>query len=395
MGSKRVPAYNIHDLERLARRRLPHGLFEFITRGAEDEITLHENLASLKRIFLRQRVGIDVSDRDLSIELFGQRLPLPIIVGVTGLSGMVHYRGEVEIARAALRAGVPYTVGSTSFTALADLPAERRDKLWCQIYPTKRRDVFDYQVEKAAEARAGALVITMDSAIASNREYMRHNGFNIPIKPTLRTVIDTLAHPGWLIGTYLRYWLEGMPRFANLPPGHGQLFKKDADVTGLAFGEDFTWQDIAELRRRWPGPLVLKGISTREDAAIAADHGIDGIIVSNHGGRSLDGCVASIAALPEVVDAAGERLAVMVDGGFLRGSDIVKALAMGARAVMVGRGTLYGLAAAGYEGASRALFLYREEISRAMGLVGCRTVAALGPNHVTVPSATAMPSGWR
>lgn len=385
MSAKKISAYNIHDLERMARKRLPRGLFEFISRGAEDETTLRDNLASVKQITLRQRVGVDVSGRDLSIELFGKRQSLPIVVGVTGLSGMVAFRGEVEIARAALRADIPYTVGSTSFTPLCDLPDERRDRLWVQIYPTKRRDVFDYQVSKASEAGAEILVITMDSAVASNREYMRHNGFNVPIRPSARTVFDTLLHPAWLFGTYFQYWRDGMPRFANLPPGHGQLFKRDADVSGLEFGDDFSWSDVKDLRARWPGTLVLKGVSTAEDARIAADMGVDGLIVSNHGGRSLDGCVASITALPEVVDAVGARITVMVDGGFLRGTDIVKALAIGARAVMVGRGTLYGLAAGGRAGATRALTIYRDEISRALGLVGCRTIADLTRDHVRLP----------
>jgi (S)-mandelate dehydrogenase len=369
----------------MARKRLPRGLFEFISRGAEDEATLRENLASIKRVALRQRVGVDVSHRDLSIELFGSRQSLPIVVGVTGLSGMVAFRGEVEMARAALGADVPYTVGSSNFTALCDLPAERRDRLWCQVYPTRRRDVFDYQVSNAAESGAQVLVITMDSAVAPNREYMRRNGFSVPLKLSIRTIIDASLHPRWLIGTYLRYRRFGMPRFANLPPGHGQLFKRDGDTSGLTFGDDFTWNDVRALRDRWRGSLVLKGISTAEDACIAADIGVDGLIVSNHGGRSLDGCVASMTALPGVVDAVGQRLVVMVDGGFLRGADIVKALAVGARAVMVGRGALYGLASAGRAGAARALAIYRDEISRAMGLVGSPTVGGLTREHVCLP----------
>lgn len=376
-------ALNIHDLEEMARRRLPRGLFDFMNRGAEDEVTLRRNLQGLKEISLRQRVGVDVSKRDAAITLMGVRQAMPVVVGITGLSGMLRYGGEVDIAEAAVASDIPFTLGTTNFTAINSLPERLRQHLWYQIYPAHKKAVYQHQVDQARDAGAGVLVVTMDSAVPPNREYLRRGGYGVPFKANGKAVGDALLHPGWLFGTYLRYHLRGFPTLGNLP---GKVSMFDPGSLGaIRTAEHFTWADVEETRRQWPGRLVLKGLSTGEDARIAAECGADGVIVSNHGGRSLDGCIASIEALPEVVDAAGDRLAVMVDGGFLRGSDIVKALAIGAKAVMIGRGTLYGMVAGGLPGAAHALRIYREEISRTLGLTGVTSVEYLNRDHVQMP----------
>lgn len=378
-----LSALNIHDLEKMARRRLPKGLFEFMNRGAEDEVTLRRNLSELKRISLRQRVGIDVSTRDPAITLMGVRQAMPVVVGITGISGIFRYGGEVDIAEAAAAADIPFTLGSMNFTAYASLPDKLRKYLWCQVYPAHDRSVYWHQIDLARNAGAGVLVVTMDSAASPNREYLKRGGYAVPFKTSVRAVRDALMRPHWLLGTYLRFWWEGFPALGNLP-GKVSMFDPPS-MGGMRTADHFTWADVEETRRRWPGKLVLKGLSTGEDARVAAECGANGVVVSNHGGRSLDGCVASIEALPEVVDAAGERLSVMVDGGFLRGSDIVKALAIGAKAVMVGRGTLYGMVAGGQAGAAHALQIYREEITRALGLTGVTKVEQLNRNFVRMP----------
>jgi isopentenyl diphosphate isomerase/L-lactate dehydrogenase-like FMN-dependent dehydrogenase len=380
-------ALNIHDLEVLARRRLPRGLFEFANNGAEDEVTMRENLASIKRIALRPRVGVDVSRRDISTTLFGRKQSMPIVLGVTGFSGMIAWRGEQSVAAAATAAGVPYTIGTFNFVSVRELPDEVRPGLWYQLYPARQREAFDHQLLHARAAGVGVLVVTMDSAVAGNREYLRRTGFGMPPKLMARTLIDGLAHPRWLFGTYLRHRTRGMPRLGNVPPALSTLLDPRTDCTGILPADTFSWDDLRRLRDRWPGQLVLKGLSTAEDALIAADLGADGVVVSNHGGRSLDGCIASMAALPEVVDAVGSRLTVMVDGGFTRGSDVVKALAIDAAAVLVGRATIFGLAAAGRAGVARALAIFREEIDRTLAQVGCCRIAELSRAHVRQPSA--------
>jgi len=367
-------ALNIDDLAAIAKRRLPAGLYEFIDRGAEDEVTMRENAASIKRVFIRQRVGVDVSKRDVSTTVFGVRQSMPLAIGVTGLSGMLAYDGERSLARAAAAARVPYTIGTSNFASLADLKPICGDLLWRQIYPPKRRELMDHHLAVTRAAGVRVIVVTMDSAVAGNREYMRRNGF-MPGFTNARTWREVMAAPHWMFGTWFRYMLDGgLPQIADMPEGERQFFK---NPTPHAHAEGFTWDDVRELRRKWSDVLVLKGISAVEDARTAADCGVDGLIVSNHGGRSLDGCVPSMAALPRIVDAVAPKVTVMVDGGFKRGSDILKAIAMGASSVMIGRATVFGLAAGGEAGVARALEIFREELRRALALVGRRNLAEL------------------
>jgi (S)-mandelate dehydrogenase len=373
-------AYNIDDLAALARKRLPAGLYEFIDRGAEDEVTMRENAASIKRVMFRQRVGNNVAVRDFSTTVFGVKQTMPLAIGVTGLSGMLAYDGERRLARAAAKAGVPYTPGSSNFAKLTDLKEICGDLLWRQLYPPKDRTVLEHHLKVTKEAGVRVLVMTMDSPLSGNREYMRRNGF-APGGTNMETYRQILASPHWLLNTWLRYKLSGgLPEIADMPEGHRKFFGGLSPAQMPA--DDFTWDDVRALRKKWSDVLVVKGLSTAEDARIAAECGVDGIIVSNHGGRSLDGCVPSMGALPAIVDAVAPKVTVMVDGGFKRGADILKAIAMGASSVMIGRATVFGLAAGGEAGVARALAIFREEISRALALTGARSLAELSRDNL-------------
>lgn len=375
-------AMNIAALAGMARRRLPRGLFEYIDRGAEDEVTLRENADSIKRVFLRQRVAVDVSARSPATSLFGVAQSMPIGIGATGLASLLQRDGETRLARAAARAGVPFTIGTSNFSAPGPLREICGDLLWRLIYPNKRREITEHHLAQARDAGIRTVVLTMDSPVTGNREYLKRSGFQ-PGGTNLHTWAQIAAAPHWLLGTLLPYLLSGgFPEMAHMPQGERRFMGGTFSWASLA--DDFTWQDVRAVREAWKGNLVLKGISTAEDAIEAARCGVDGVIVSNHGGRVLDGCIPSFVALPEVVEAVAPKVTVMVDGGFTRGSDVLKALALGASCVFVGRATLFGLAAGGEAGVDRALAIFREEIDRAMALLGCRSVGEIGREHVTL-----------
>lgn len=373
-------ALNIDDLAGLARRKLPSGLYEYVDRGAEDEVTATENRESIKRVLFRQRVGVDVSKRNFSTTLFGVPCAMPLGIAATGLASMIDYDGERSLARAAAAARIPYTIGTSNFTAQAELKGICGELLWRLLYPPKRRALLDHHLGITRDLGIRVLVVTMDSPVVGNREYLKRSGFNLaPMR--MRTYVQMLGAPRWLFGTLLRYLLSGgLPQFADMPAGERRFLGGTFSWADTA--DDFTWEDVRALRRRWRDVLVVKGLSTAEDAKLAAECGVDGIIVSNHGGRSLDGCVASMQALPEIVDAVAPKITVIVDGGFKRGADVLKAIAMGASCVMVGRAPLYGLAAGGQRGVARALDIFREEISRAMALLGCRELGELTRGHL-------------
>jgi isopentenyl diphosphate isomerase/L-lactate dehydrogenase-like FMN-dependent dehydrogenase len=368
--------YNVADLAALAKRRMPRGLHEFIDRGAEDEVTTRENREAIKRVLIRQRVGIDVAATDCTATVLGRGQAMPITIGVTGMIGMVSHRGEQKLGAAAAAAGIPYTIGSHNFASLAEMREICGDLLWRQLYPPRTPDLLQHQLRITREAGIRVLVMTMDSPVAGNREYMLRNGF-MPGMFNLRAALDALTSPRWLLGTLLRYQLSGgLPQLSDMPEGHRIFFGKGN--TGLCSpASDFTWDTVRQIRREWSGMLVLKGLSAVEDAITAAEIGVDGIIVSNHGGRSLDGCVPSMGALPGIVDAVGSRAQVMVDGSFVRGVDVLKAIALGAKCVMVGRATAFGLAAGGEAGVSRALAILRDELHRGMALIGVRRLDEL------------------
>jgi isopentenyl diphosphate isomerase/L-lactate dehydrogenase-like FMN-dependent dehydrogenase len=380
MVDKTLGAYNISDLRDMALRRVPRGLFEFVDRGTEDEVSLRNNRAVFERIKFKPRTLVDVSKRSQEITLFGHTQKMPICVAPTGTAGLMWHEGEIALARAAKAAGIPFCLATGSMTAMERVAAEAGGRLWFQLYMWPDKSMSHKLVERARAAGFEGLVVTVDGAVSPNREYNLRNGFTIPFTFTRKNITDVLMHPRWLFGVLARYvFTTGMPRYENYP---SEIKYK---VTAAPMGrsqmknDSLNWEDLKVLRRMWPGTLMVKGIAHPQDALLAAECGADGVIVSNHGGRNLDGSMAPLEALPEVVDAVGKRTTVIVDSGFRRGSDVVKALALGAQAVLIGRATLYGVAAGGEAGAARALELLREEISRVMALLGVRSVDELGP----------------
>ena len=381
MATAKPPAHlrNFHDLRRAARARLPRGLFEFIDRGTEDEVALANNRAAFERIKLVPRVLVDVCERRQAVTLFGREQPAPVIVAPTGAAGLAWYQGELALARAAAAEGVPFVLSTASLTPMETIASQAGGRLWFQLYIWPDREASFQLIERARQVGFEALVVTVDTVVSPNREYNARNGFSIPMRPTARNVWDFARHPGWTLGVMGRYLLTtGMPRHENYPDRlrHSLVAgpKRDAAV---ARARTLAWDELRVLRDRWPGKLILKGVLHPEDAVTAAAHGVDAVIVSNHGGRNLDSAVAPIDVLPAVVAAAGDRLAVLVDSGFTRGSDVVKAFALGAQAVLLGRMPLWGAAVAGEAGARHALGIVRSEIDRTLAYLGCCDIGAV------------------
>jgi len=386
MKDETLGAFNIADLRAIAQRRLPKGIFEFVDRGAEDEVSLRNNRAAFDRIRLRPRVLVDVSRRNQEITLFGHRQKMPIAIAPTGAAGILWHEGEIALARAAAAAGIPFTLATGSLTAMEKVVERAGGRLWFQLYMYADRSLSYQLVERAKAAGLEGLVVTVDSPVFSNREYNLRNGFTIPLSYTPRNIADVLRHPRWLAGVLSRYLLTtGMPRYENYPNAVKSSITARPMGRALKLNDSLTWEDVRVLRKRWPRTLMVKGILRSRDAALAADCGADAVIVSNHGGRVVDGALAPIEALPEIVDAVGKRIPVIVDSGFRRGTDVVKALALGASAVLIGRATLYGTAAAGEAGAARAITFFREEIDRTLALLGCGSLDALNREYLALP----------
>lgn len=386
---KTLEAYDIADLCRMARRRLPRGVFEFFDRGNGEETALAENRSAFERIKLNPHALVDTSRRSQEVTLFGRRHRMPIAIAPTGSAGLAWHEGEIALARAAADAGIPFTLATGSMTALERVAEQAGGALWFQIYMWPDRALSHRLAERALAAGYEALVVTVDTPVPPGREYNLRNGMTVPFRFTRRNVTDVLMHPRWLVGVLGRYLATtGMPRYENYPT------EMKARITALPMGrsmavtDSLTWEDLRALRRLWPRTLMVKGILRAQDAIMAADCGAEAVIVSNHGGRAVDSTRAPIAVLPEVVDAAGHRLAVLVDSGFRRGADVIKALALGAKAVLIGRATLYGTAVAGQAGAARAIEIYRDEIDRLLALIGCPGVASLSRDYLA-PSAAA------
>lgn len=383
MADNTLGFYDTADLREAARRRLPKGLFEFMDRGNDDEVAMRDNVAVMQSIKLNPRVLSNVENRSQEIMLLGKKQQMPVIVAPTGSAGLAWYEGEIAIARAARTQGVPFTLALGSMTRLERVAAEAGGNLWFQFYMWPDRAQSHRVIARAKDAGFEALVFTVDTPVAPGREYNLRNGMTIPFKFTTHNTLDVLTHPRWLTEVWLRYMLTtGTPRYQNFPE------ETQTKITALPMGRssnfcsNITWDDVRELRKLWPHKLIIKGIQHPQDAVLAADCGADAVVISNHGGRVLDAAPAPIVTLPKVVDAVGKRITVIVDSGFRRGADVIKALALGANAVMLGRAPLHGVAAAGEAGAARALQIYRDEIDRVMGLIGCTAIDQLTREYV-------------
>ena len=387
MSDPTLGAYNIFDLRDMAMSRTPRGVFEFVDRGTEDEVALRNNRAAFERIKLKTQVLIDVSKRNQEIEFFGHKHKMPIGIAPTGTAGLMWYQGEIALARAAAAAGIPFTLATGSQTSMEKVAeAVPGARLWFQLYMWPDRALSHQLVERAKNAGYEALVVTVDGAAAGNREYNMRNGFTMPFQYTRRNIWDVLKHPRWMFGVLARYMITtGMPRYENYPSAI------KSKITGLPMGraslrtDSLSWDDLRQLRQIWPRKLIVKGILHPQDAVLAADCGADAVVVSNHGGRNLDVTMAPIEVLPDILQALGGRIPVIVDSGFRRGSDVVKALALGADMVYVGRSTLYGVGAGGEAGATRAINIFREEIDRVMALIGCPDIAGLNSDYLVLP----------
>ncbi|TWG96413.1 L-lactate dehydrogenase (cytochrome)/(S)-mandelate dehydrogenase [Mesorhizobium sp. J18] len=368
-------ATSLGSIRELARRRLPRGLFEFIDRGSDDEVAIANNVEAFARIKVRPRQITNVSGRTAETSLFGKTIGMPVAIAPTGSAGIVWYKGEMALARAAAAANIPFTLATRSMSSLEEIAGVAGDHLWFQLYLLRDR-AKSYEMIDLARARGvKALIITIDTPTDPSREYNARNGYSLPFKYTRRGVIDIATHPRWLLGVIGKYYRNGgLPRFENMP-GSPRISEGLSSEAMLC--DDITWDDIREIRRRWDGPLMVKGVLHPGDAVLATECGVDAVIVSNHGGRNLDSSIAPIDALPHVVDAVGDRITVLMDGGIRRGSDVAKALALGAKTILIGRPTLYGTAVAGEIGAGHVLSVLRREFLYAMATFGCRRVEEL------------------
>ena len=369
--------YNIADLRERARRRLPRGIWEYAERGTEDETGMARNRAAFEQVTFRPRVLRGVQSVDTSAEIFGKPSALPLALAPTGAAGLLWYKGDLALARAAAAAGVPFTISSASTMDLEQI-AVAGGRLWFQLYYWEDRSLSHAVVDKARDLGCEALFVTLDMPVPPNREYIHRSGFGTPFRLNARNTLDVLSHPRWLAGVMGRYMLRGgIPTQANLPDRMRAKVTKGAPPGALFKQDDLDWDAVKVLRDRWPGKFVLKGILHAEDAEQALALGADGVVVSNHGGRALDSSIATIDALPEIVATVGRRMTILLDSGVRRGSDVVKAVALGADAVLAGRAPLYGLAAAGEAGVTRALELFRAETARTMAMLGARNVAEI------------------
>lgn len=380
-------AASIADFRELARRRLPHFLFEYIDGGSYSETTLHRNVEDLRNIALRQRVLRDVSSLDLSTELFGQRLSLPVILGPVGLAGLNARRGECQAVRAAQTAGVPFTLSTVSACSLSEVAAAAKSSFWFQLYMTRDRGFMRELLAEAREVGCPALVFTVDMPVPGSRYRDYHSGLaGAPgVKGAIRRTWQGAMKPGWA-------WDVGV---MGRPHGLGNVMRKLEGRTGIEdffawmrnnFDSSIAWTDLDFIRSEWRGPLVIKGLLDAEDAVEAANLGADGIIVSNHGGRQLDGVPSTARALPEIADAVGERLTVLADGGVRSGLDVVRLLALGAKGVLLGRPWVFALAAQGQKGVEHMLRLIEAEMRVAMTLTGVTSVAEID-RAILVPEA--------
>jgi len=373
--------YNIADLREVAERRLPKGVFDYIDKGTEDMNSLGNNRKAMTDIKLLNKVVTDISDVKLDANIFGGPAAMPLAIAPTGTAGLAWFEGEFELAKAAAAAGVPFTLATGSNTPMEKLANEAGGRLWMQLYMWKEKHYSDELVKKAARNGFEALLWTVDIGHGANREHNLRNGFATPYVLNIKSVVDMLRHPTWLSTVMGRYFMNGgMPRHVNYPEGYqmpitGNVSKLEDKKPTTKRADQLSWDDVDRLRDIFPGKLLIKGIMRADDAEEAIEHGVDGIVVSNHGGRNMDSAPAPIQVLPEIVKAVDGRMTVIVDSGVRRGSDIVKCIALGADMVLAGRATLYGTAAGGEAGAAKAIGILKGEMKRTMAYIGTQRIS--------------------
>jgi L-lactate dehydrogenase (cytochrome) len=372
---------SIEDLRELARRKVPKAFFDYAESGSYNEETLRANRADLETIRLRQRVLVDVSQRSLATPIVGQKVSAPFALSPIGLLGMQHGDGEVVAAAAAAAAGIPFTLSTMSICSIEQVAAATRQPFWFQLYVIRDREFSKDLLARAAAAKCSALVLTVDLQVLGQRHRDIRNGMTVPPEFRLKNIIDIAGKPGWL-WSILR---SRSKTFGNLA-GHVKGMENVSSLaqwTNQQFDPALNWKDLEWIKKVWPGKLIIKGILDHEDAKTAVKFGADAIVVSNHGGRQLDGASSSIAALPAIADAVGADTEVLFDGGIRSGSDLMRALALGARACLIGRAYVWGLGAMGQAGVAKAIDILKNELSVTMALTGTVKLADIGP-HVLV-----------
>ncbi len=378
---------SIEDYRKLAKRRVPRAIFDYADGGAYREQTLRRNESDLDAIQFRQRVMVDVSSISLATTLAGSPATMPLAIGPTGLAGLFRGNGEILGARAAATCGIPFCLSTMSICSIEDVREGSEQPFWFQQYLMKDRGFNQELIDRAAQARCSALMLTLDLQVLGERRRDRRNGLTIPPRLTLRNALDVASKPAWALNV-----LFGKRRnFGNLAGRIGGTsgIRTLAEWTHTQFDPSANWRDVEWVRSRWPGKLILKGVLDAQDARLAAASGADAIVVSNHGGRQMDGAPSTISVLQEVVEAVGGRCEVMFDGGIRSGQDIAKALALGARGALIGKSFLYALAAAGQAGVSDAIEIMRGELRVTLALTGTCSVEAAGP-QILRPAANSM-----
>ena len=378
---------NISDLRRLAQRRLPRAVFDYMDGGADAELTLVENCRAFSDVTFRPKSAVAVAECNLKTRVVGHDLALPFLLAPVGYSRLMHPEGEVAAARAAGEAGTGYILSTISAHKMEDVRAATKGPAWYQLYLMGGREAAEGSIDRARRAGFSALVITVDTPVAGMRERDGRNGMKellsgsifqkLPYLPNL------LAHPGWLAAFFMD---GGVPKLENVViPGKGPM--ELVDVGAALAQATVTWEDLHWIRELWPGPIVVKGLLIADDARRAVDLGAAGVVVSNHGGRQLDSVSSTLRALPEIVAAVKGQIEVLMDGGIRRGSDVVKAICLGARAVLIGRAYAYGLGAGGHAGVTRALQILRADIERTLRLLGCPSITALDRSYLELPQS--------
>ena len=376
-------ALNIHDLERLARKRLPAGVYGFIAGGVQDDMSLVNNRAALERIRLLPRGLVDVSQRSQEVTLFGHRFASPFGVAPMGITGFARFEADIALARAAARMNVPYVLSNMATVPMEQVARSCDSVKWLQVYMPADRERAARFVKRGMDAGFQALMVTIDVPVPANRENNIRSGFSLPLRLTPKLALDGLLHPRWLAGVFARTLIAGgIPRLENSAMLDRPSILASTNPNFRVTGDRIDWNFMRWLREQWRGPLLIKGVLHPADATEAVACGLEGIVVSNHGGRQLDGAASPIEVLPQICGAAAGRLTILIDSGFRRGGDILKALALGANGVLCGRAALFGAAVGGEEGVHHALGILKSEVDRDLALMGCADIVSLSPDMV-------------
>jgi L-lactate dehydrogenase (cytochrome) len=370
----------VEDLRAIARHKVPRMFFDYAESGSYAEETLHANRRDLEAILLRQKILVDVSKRDTATQILGKPASVPLALAPIGLCGMQRGNGEILAAKAAEKAGIPFCLSTMSVCSIEDVAEEVSKPFWFQLYVMRDRKFITALIERARVAKCSALVLTVDLQVLGQRHRDIKNGLSVPPKMKIANLIDIATKPGWIISV-----LRAKRRnFGNIV-GHVQDVGDNtslAEWTNSQFDPALNWEDVKWIRSIWKGPLILKGILDVDDAKLAVEYGADAIVVSNHGGRQLDGAPSSIWALPKIAEAVGNKVEVLFDGGVRSGQDVMRALALGAKACMIGRAYIYGLGARGEEGVSAAIGFIRRELETTMALTGVNKISEIGPRVI-------------